>query len=55
LTLRYIPTTTLVKNEEHDNILLRGNPAPQINNRYVQRPTFVVGEHMPFQGWQAWQ
>lgn len=55
LTLRYIPTTTLVKNEDHENILLRGQAAPGVANRYAARPKFVEGEHMPFAGWEGWQ
>lgn len=55
LTLRYIPTTTLVKNEKHESILLRGQAAAGVNNQYAARPKFVVDEHMPFQGWEAWQ
>ncbi len=55
LTLRYIPTTTLVKNEQHENVLLRGKAAPHVRNRYAARPSFVAGEHMPFQGHEAWQ
>lgn len=55
LTLRYVPTTTLVKIDKHENILLRGQAAPTVANLYAKRPTFVSGEHMPFQGWEAWQ
>ena len=55
LTLRYIPTTTLVKNEKHENVLLRGKAAPGVANLYAARPQFVAGEHMPFRGYEAWQ
>ncbi len=55
LTLRYIPTTTLVKIEGHENLLLRGNAVPAVANAYAARPHFVAGEHMPFRGAEAWQ
>jgi len=55
LTLRYIPTTTLVKNEGHENILLRGQAASTVKNLYAARPQFIPGEHMPFQGSEDWQ
>lgn len=55
LTLRYIPTTTWVKSEGHENLLLRGKTAPGVANVYAERPKFTVGEHMPFRGWEAWQ
>lgn len=48
LTLRYIPTTTLVEQEHHENILLRGNASPAIKNVYAKRPVFLDGGHMPF-------
>lgn len=54
LTLRYIPTTTWVKNEDHENILLRGEKADGVQNTYTERPQFVVGEHMPFKGCEDW-
>jgi len=55
LTLRYIPTSTWVKNENHASLLLRGAAAPGVANTYAPRPRFSPGEHMPFQGWEAWQ
>ena len=54
LTLRYIPTSTRVKNADHANILFRGQPAPGVDNRYAVRPRFVAGEHMPFSGSENW-
>jgi ectoine hydroxylase-related dioxygenase (phytanoyl-CoA dioxygenase family) len=54
LTLRYIPTTTLVKNGDHANVLLRGDATPGVNNLYVERPRYVPGETMPFKGCEAW-
>jgi len=54
LTLRYIPTTTWVKNEDHENILLRGEKAESVQNTYTERPQFVAGEHMPFKGCEDW-
>jgi ectoine hydroxylase-related dioxygenase (phytanoyl-CoA dioxygenase family) len=55
LTLRYIPTSTWVKRETHENILLRGQPAPGVANRYATKPRFIPGEHMPFRGSEAWE
>lgn len=54
LTLRYIPTSTWVNKENHENILLRGEMDPSVNNAYADRPTYVAGEHMPFAGCEAW-
>lgn len=54
LTLRYIPTTTWVKRDDHENILLRGQAAPGVNNLYAARPLFTPGEHMPFRGSENW-
>lgn len=55
LTLRYIPTTTWVKNEDHSNILLRGEKVEGVNNLYADRPVYHEGEHMPFSGVDAYQ
>lgn len=54
LTLRYIPTSTWVNKENHENILLRGEKREGVQNVYANRPQFVVGEHMPFQGCERW-
>ena len=54
LTLRYIPTSTWVKREEHASILLRGQADPGVNNTYTQRPRYVEGDHMPFRGCETW-
>jgi ectoine hydroxylase-related dioxygenase (phytanoyl-CoA dioxygenase family) len=54
LTLRYIPTSTLVKIENHRCILLRGEATPGVANQYAERPKFVEGEHMPFKGSESW-
>ncbi|MDP6041827.1 MAG: phytanoyl-CoA dioxygenase family protein [Candidatus Latescibacteria bacterium] len=54
LTLRYIPTTTYVKKENHENILLRGKESPEVNNVYATRPEYISGEHMVFRGCEAW-
>jgi phytanoyl-CoA hydroxylase len=54
LTLRYIPTSTWVKNEKHANVLLRGNKNPNVANLYAERPVFNPEEHMPFQGSEDW-
>lgn len=56
LTLRYISTTTWVKNkyENHENILLRGKSSPNVKNVYAQRPRYISGKHMPFRGYEEW-
>lgn len=54
LTLRYIPTTTKVTNENHESILCSGRPVPSVGNRYAPTPAYVEGQHMPFAGCQAW-
>ena len=54
LTLRYVPTTTLVKKENHENLPLRGSLAPGVHNVYIERPRFVEGEHLPFRGSESW-
>ena len=50
LTLRYIPTSTCVKREGHECILLRGEAHPAVENLYATRPTYIPGKHMPFRG-----
>lgn len=54
LTLRYIPTTTWVNNEGHENILLRGEKADGVQNVYAERPRFVADKHMSFKGCEQW-
>ncbi|MCZ6636068.1 MAG: phytanoyl-CoA dioxygenase family protein [bacterium] len=54
LTLRYIPTSTWVKKENHENILFRGTVVPGVDNAYAERPRFISGEHMPFKGCETW-
>lgn len=54
LTLRYIPTSTWVKNEEHASIFLRGEKVAGVNNLYAGKPAFDPAEHMPFRGQEAW-
>ena len=54
LTLRYVPTTTWVKKENHANILFRGDPDPRVPNVYADRPRYFEGEHMPFRGCDSW-
>ena len=50
LTIRYIPATTrILKPEVAAPFLLRGRAVPGIN-RYLPRPQFVKGRHMPFRG-----
>ena len=54
LTLRYIPTTTWVKKEDHQNIFVRGETAPDIQNAYADRPQYNPNNHMPFRGCNEW-
>ncbi len=54
LTLRYIPTTTYVKFENHQNVLLRGDKVDGIANMYSVRPVYKEGDHMPFAGVEAY-
>lgn len=50
LTIRYIPTSTRIKQQDHPcTFLLRGEAVPGINT-YFPRPRYVPGEHMPFRG-----
>lgn len=55
LTLRYIPTTTWVKNEAHQSILLRGRADSNVANAYAERPIYNPDAHMSFRGSDAWQ
>jgi len=54
LTLRYIPTSTLVKRDGHENILFRGKAKAGIKNLYAPKPSYVAGEHMNFKGAENW-
>ncbi len=54
LTIRYIPTSTLVKIEGHRNILLRGVTDPKVENKFAKRPIFKPEHHMKFSGWEKW-
>lgn len=54
LTLRYVPPTTWVKKEKHENILCRGPVEPTVANVYAPRPQFDPEEHMAFQGCEEW-
>jgi phytanoyl-CoA hydroxylase len=54
LTLRYIPTTTHVTNENHASILCRGDATPGVDNLYASTPIWTQGEHMEFDGSQMW-
>jgi len=50
LTIRYIPTSTrILKPEAAAPFLLRGRAVPGVN-RYLPKPQFVEGRHMPFRG-----
>ena len=55
LTLRYIPTSTYVNREGWECILLRGNSKEKINNNYANRPKFIEGKHMPFNGFELFK
>ena len=55
LTLRYIPTSTRVKRDEHESILLRGEADPNVPNIYCRPPVYLPDEHMAFRGCEAWQ
>ncbi len=54
LTLRYIPTTTLVKREGHENILFRGDAKVGVDNLYAPKAKYLAGEHMSFKGAESW-
>jgi phytanoyl-CoA hydroxylase len=55
LTIRYIPTTTQVKEKGHPStFLLRGEAVPGVND-YHPRPKWAEGEHMSFRGCEAWK
>jgi phytanoyl-CoA hydroxylase len=55
LTIRYIPTTTRIVSSEPwpSAFLLRGVAAPGVNT-YLPLPKYREGEHMSFQGRDAW-
>jgi phytanoyl-CoA hydroxylase len=55
LTIRYIPTSTRIVSDEQwpSAFLLRGEAVPGVN-RYLPRPTYVEGKHMPFRGCENW-
>jgi len=53
LTLRYIPTTTMVTTEGHESVFCCGQVDATTGNLYAERPVFVVGEHMSFTGCDA--
>ena len=49
LTLRYIPTTTLIKRDAHPAYLCRGHVVEGLN-WYPAWPKFRAGDHFPFRG-----
>jgi len=55
LTLRYIPTSTWVKREEHESIMFRGDVDPSVENRYAPKPGFDPEQHMSFSGCEQWR
>lgn len=54
LTIRYIPTSTLVKIEGHRCILLQGEIEAKVKNIYEKSPVFNPENHMKFGGWEKW-
>ena len=50
LTLRYIPTSTHVQRDGHENILFRGKADPDVPNLYAGTPRYLPEEHMSFKG-----
>ncbi|TVY03969.1 phytanoyl-CoA dioxygenase family protein [Paenibacillus cremeus] len=55
LLIRYIPTTTRIVSEDQwpYAFLLRGNANEGIN-QYLPKPRYIEGQHMPFNGCEAW-
>ena len=53
LTLRYVPTTTWVRKENHADILFRGDPDPSAPNGYAHRPRYIEGKQMPVRGCES--
>jgi ectoine hydroxylase-related dioxygenase (phytanoyl-CoA dioxygenase family) len=54
LTIRYIPTTTRVTDEDWPTVFhLRGKTVLEIN-QYRPYPRYVPGKHMPFRGCENW-
>lgn len=54
LTIRYIPTSTRITDDEQpypSAFLLRGEPGVNV---YQPRPRYVAGEHFAFRGCEAW-
>lgn len=37
-----------------DHIHWLGHKYPGVDNAYAERPRFISGEHMPFQGCEMW-
>ncbi|MBN8587294.1 MAG: phytanoyl-CoA dioxygenase family protein [Rhodothermia bacterium] len=52
LTLRYIPVTTKILNNDHPAILFRGKAREGINV-YASKPIFDPKKHFVFKGWEA--
>lgn len=54
LTIRYIPASTRILQEEKGSpFLFRGKAVPGVN-AYLPRPRYVEGKHMPFHGCEKW-
>jgi len=56
LTIRYIPASTRIVTDKPpfpSAFMLRGQPMEGVNE-YLPWPTYVAGEHMPFQGCDDW-
>jgi phytanoyl-CoA hydroxylase len=54
LTIRIIPTTTLVDRKNWDCILLTGRKNTEVKNSYIVKPTFKKGKHMKFDGFEKY-
>ena len=54
LTIRYIPASTRILDDDTASaFLLRGNAVPGLNT-YLPRPGYVEGRHMRFKGCENW-
>jgi ectoine hydroxylase-related dioxygenase (phytanoyl-CoA dioxygenase family) len=54
LTIRYIPASTRILQEEKGApFLLRGEAVPGVNT-YLPKPRYAEGTHMPFRGCEKW-
>ncbi len=54
LTIRYIPATTRITSETWPSAFLLRGQAVRGVNKYLERPRYVQGEHLPFRGCEEW-